>query len=153
MRLSARVDYALRAVTELASVPGVGRGRPVTADQIARAQDIPPKFLESILLQLRRGGIMQAQRGPEGGYWLARPAEEISLADVIRVIDGPLAHIRGQRPEQLGYQGAARALQDVWIALRANERQILELVTIADVAQGTLPEQVTRLVSDPRAWT
>ncbi|MEV6692971.1 Rrf2 family transcriptional regulator [Micromonospora sp. NPDC051196] len=153
MRLSARVDYALRAVTELASVTGAGRGRPVTADQIARAQDIPPKFLESILLQLRRGGIMQAQRGPEGGYWLARPAEEISLADVIRVIDGPLAHIRGQRPEQLGYQGAARALQDVWIALRASERQILELVTVADVAQGTLPEQVTSLVSDPRAWT
>ena len=155
MRLSARVDYALRAVTELASVTGTGAGsgRPVTADQIARAQEIPPKFLESILLQLRRGGIVRAQRGPEGGYWLARPAEEISLAEVIRVIDGPLAHIRGQRPEQLGYHGAARALQDVWIALRANERQILELVTLADVAQGTLPEQVTKLAADPRAWT
>jgi Rrf2 family protein len=153
MRLSARVDYALRAVAELASVTGSGRGRPVTADQIARAQEIPPKFLESILLQMRRGGIVQAQRGPEGGYWLARPAEEISLAEVIRVIDGPLAHIRGQRPEQLGYHGAARALQDVWIALRASERQILELVTVADVAQGTLPEQVTTLVADPRAWT
>lgn len=125
----------------------------MTAEQIARAQDIPPKFLESILLQLRRGGIVHAQRGPEGGYWLARPAGEISLAEVIRVIDGPLAHVRGQRPEQLGYQGAARALQDVWIALRASEREILELVTIADVAAGALPGRVNELAADPRAWS
>ncbi|KXK59789.1 Rrf2 family transcriptional regulator [Micromonospora rosaria] len=155
MRLSARVDYALRAAAELAAVAdgaGAGRTRPVTAEQIARAQEIPPKFLESILLQLRRGGIVHAQRGPEGGYWLARPAGEISLAEVIRVIDGPLAHVRGQRPEQLGYQGAARALQEVWIALRANERQILELVSIADVATGKLPERVSELVADPNAW-
>ncbi|WP_406042781.1 Rrf2 family transcriptional regulator [Micromonospora sp. NBC_00898] len=156
MRLSARVDYALRAATELASVAdgtAAERSRPVTAEQIARAQEIPPKFLESILLQLRRGGIVHAQRGPEGGYWLARPASEISLAEVIRVIDGPLAHVRGQRPEQLGYQGAARALQDVWIALRASEREILELVTIADVASGTLPGRVNELVADPSAWS
>ncbi|MGC4895973.1 RrF2 family transcriptional regulator [Micromonospora sp. DT31] len=156
MRLSARVDYALRAAAELASVGDggkSGRSRPVTAEQIARAQDIPPKFLESILLQLRRGGIVHAQRGPEGGYWLARPATEISLAEVIRVIDGPLAHIRGHRPEQLGYQGAARALQDVWIALRASEREILDLVTIADVATGVLPGRVTELAADPRAWS
>ncbi|MEU8069929.1 MULTISPECIES: Rrf2 family transcriptional regulator [unclassified Micromonospora] len=156
MRLSARVDYALRAAAELASVAdeeATGRSRPVTAEQIARAQDIPPKFLESILLQLRRGGIVHAQRGPEGGYWLARPAGEISLAEVIRVIDGPLAHVRGQRPEQLGYQGAARALQDVWIALRASEREILDLVTIADVATGALPGRVNELAADPRAWS
>jgi Rrf2 family protein len=156
MRLSARVDYALRAAAELASVAdgtAAERSRPVTAEQIARAQEIPPKFLESILLQLRRGGIVHAQRGPEGGYWLARPASEISLAEVIRVIDGPLAHVRGQRPEQLGYQGAARALQEVWIALRASERQILELVTIADVAGGTLPGRVNELAADPRAWS
>ncbi|MEU2610888.1 Rrf2 family transcriptional regulator [Micromonospora sp. NPDC007271] len=156
MRLSARVDYALRAAAELAAVAGgtgARRSRPVTAEQIARAQDIPPKFLESILLQLRRGGIVHAQRGPEGGYWLARPAAEISLAEVIRVIDGPLAHVRGQRPEQLGYQGAARALQDVWIALRASEREILELVTIADVASGQLPGRVNDLAADPSAWT
>ena len=155
MRLSARVDYALRAAAELASVADgtAERSRPVTAEQIARAQDIPPKFLESILLQLRRGGIVHAQRGPEGGYWLARPAGEISLAEVIRVIDGPLAHVRGQRPEQLGYQGAARALQDVWIALRASEREILELVTIADVATGALPGRVNELAADPRAWS
>ncbi|MDZ5442833.1 Rrf2 family transcriptional regulator [Micromonospora sp. 4G57] len=156
MRLSARVDYALRAAAELASVADgtvAGRSRPVTAEQIARAQEIPPKFLESILLQLRRGGIVHAQRGPEGGYWLARPASEISLAEVIRVIDGPLAHIRGHRPEELGYQGAARALQDVWIALRASEREILDLVTIADVASGSLPGRVNELAADPRAWT
>ena len=156
MRLSARVDYALRAAAELASVADGatgGRSRPVTAEQIARAQEIPPKFLESILLQLRRGGIVHAQRGPEGGYWLARPAAEISLAEVIRVIDGPLANVRGQRPEELGYHGAARALQEVWIALRASEREILEQVTIADVAASTLPGRVNELAADPRAWS
>lgn len=156
MRLSARVDYALRAIVELAAAavePSGARGRvPVTAEQIARAQEIPPKFLESILLQLRRGGVVHAQRGPEGGYWLARPATEITLAEVIRVIDGPLAHVRGQRPEDLGYRGAARALQEVWIALRASEREILELVTIADVATGKLPDRVRELAADPSAW-
>ena len=111
----------------------------VTAERLATAQEIPPKFLESILLQLRRGGIVNAQRGPEGGYWLARPADEISLAEVIRVIDGPLANVRGQRPEELGYQGAAAALQEVWIALRASEREILELVTFADVVPASCP--------------
>ena len=145
------MDYALRAVVELASVGG-GPDKPVTADQLARAQSIPPKFLESILLQLRRGGIVNAQRGPEGGYWLARPATAISLADVIRVIDGPLANVRGHRPETLGYQGAAQALQSVWIALRASEREILELVTIGDVATGELPERIRTLVADPAAW-
>lgn len=162
MRLSARVDYALRAVAELAqaaadAVPDPASrsprpGNPLTAERIARAQEIPPKFLESILLQLRRGGIVHAQRGPEGGYWLARPAAEISLADVIRVIDGPLANVRGQRPEDLGYAGAAVALQEVWIALRASEREILELVTLADIAAGKLPDRVQELAADPRAW-
>ena len=151
MRLSARMDYALRAVIELASATA-GTNRPVTADQLAQAQQIPSKFLESILLQLRRGGVVNAQRGPEGGYWLARPAAAISLADVIRVIDGPLANIRGHRPETLGYQGAARSLQDVWIALRASEREILELVSIADVARDELPERVRQLTADPTAW-
>src|SRR5690606_11468978 len=155
MRLSARVDYALRAVVELASVAAADPNRPrtLTAERIAQAQEIPPKFLESILLQLRRAGIVNAQRGPDGGYWLARPANEISLAQVIRAIDGPLAHIRGQRPEDLGYRGAAAALQEVWIALRASERQILELVTLADVATGQLPDRVRELAEDPAAWT
>ena len=151
MRLSARVDYALRAVVELAASADRAE-RPVTAEQLAHAQNIPPKFLESILLQLRRGGVVNAQRGPEGGYWLARPAAEISLADVIRVIDGPLANVRGQRPESLGYSGPAHALQEVWIALRASEREILELVTVADVAAGSLPDRVRKLAADPTAW-
>jgi Rrf2 family protein len=145
------VDYALRAVVELVSSSGAA-DRPVTAEQLATAQTIPPKFLESILLQLRRGGIVNAQRGPEGGYWLARPASEISLADVIRVIDGPLANVRGQRPEDLGYHGAAQALQEVWIALRASEREILELVTIGDVAAGELPARIRDLSANPTAW-
>ncbi|HKD97110.1 MAG TPA: Rrf2 family transcriptional regulator [Micromonosporaceae bacterium] len=154
MRLSARVDYALRAVTELAAAQLAADGvtAPVTAERLATAQQIPAKFLESILVQLRRGGIVAAQRGPEGGYWLARPAAQISLADVIRVIDGPLAHVRNTRPEDLGYQGSARSLQEVWIALRASEREILELVSAADVASGELPERVRNLVSDPTAW-
>ena len=143
------MDYALRAVVELAASRA---DRPVTAEQLAQAQAIPPKFLESILLQLRRGGIVNAQRGPEGGYWLARPAGEISLADVIRVIDGPLANVRGQRPESLGYTGAAQALQEVWIALRASEREILELVTVGDVAGDALPGRVRELAADPAAW-
>jgi Rrf2 family protein len=150
MRLSARVDYALRAVAELAAAE---RGVPLSAERIAKAQEIPPKFLESILLQLRRGGVVNAQRGPEGGYWLARPANEISLAEVIRVVDGPLAHVRGQRPEQLGYPGVARSLQEVWIALRASERLILEEVTAADVASGQLPERVRELAADPGSWS
>jgi Rrf2 family protein len=151
VRLNARVDYALRAVVELVAADGSAE-RPVTAERIAAAQHIPPKFLESILLQLRRSGIVHAQRGPDGGYWLAKAANEVSLADVIRVIDGPLANVRGQRPEALGYHGAAAALQQVWIALRANERQILELVTVADVAAGKLPKRVRELAADPRAW-
>jgi Rrf2 family protein len=154
MRLSARVDYALRAMAELAAASSAGGvdARPVTADRLAAAQDIPPKFLESILLQLRRGGVVTAQRGPEGGYRLARPAGEISLAEIIRVIDGPLANIRGQRPEQVGYSGAAVALQEIWIALRASERQILELVKLDDLVSGKLPQQVQELVADPAAW-
>jgi Rrf2 family protein len=135
MRLSARVDYALRAVLELAS----GGESPITATQIARAQEIPPKFCESILLQLRRGGIVFAQRGPEGGYWLARPAEEISLADVLEVIDGPLA-----TPRTIAAEGppAAQALQRVWTAVEESERLILTRVTIAHVLTGELPAEV-----------
>lgn len=151
MRLNARVDYALRAVVELAAAEATA-DRPVTAERLASAQDIPLKFLESILLQLRRGGVVSSQRGPEGGYWLARPPDAITLAEVIRIIDGPLANIRGQRPEDLGYQGAAAALQEVWIALRASEREILDSVTIANVARGKLPTRVRNLAANPEAW-
>ena len=144
------MDYALRATLELAA--NASDDRPVTSERMAQAQEIPAKFLESILLQLRRAGIVNSQRGPEGGYWLARPANEIALADVIRAIDGPLANVRGMRPERVGYHGAARTLQDVWIALRASERAILETVTLADVASGQLPERVRALADDPRSW-
>ncbi|NVI87291.1 Rrf2 family transcriptional regulator [Actinomadura sp. BRA 177] len=148
MRLSARVDYALRASAELA----VAGSHPVTAVQLAEAQQIPPKFLENILGQLRRSGLVRSQRGPEGGYWLARPAERISLADIIRAIDGPLLGVRGERPEHVGYEGPARSLQEVWIALRASERSILEQVTLAHIAAGELPPAVAKLTEDPSAW-
>src|SRR5215831_13620567 len=149
MRLSARSDYALRAVIELAAA---GPGH-VTADQLARTQAIPGKFLEAILTQLRRAGLVRSQRGPEGGFWLARPAGDISLADVIRAIDGPLLGVRGERPENLGYTGAAEPLQSVWIALRANERAILEEVTLEHIVTGSLPPSVRKLAEDPNAWT
>jgi Rrf2 family protein len=148
MRLSARADYALRASIEIASI---GEGH-VTAEQVARAQQIPVKFLETILTQLRRAGLVRSQRGPDGGFWLARPADEITLADIIRAIDGQLLGVRGERPENVGYIGAAEPLQRVWIALRASERAILEEVTLGQIVSGELPEMVTELVGDPRAW-
>lgn len=148
MRLSARVDYALRAAAELAAA---GSG-PTTVGELAKEQEMPPKYLENILLQMRRAGLVRGQRGPEGGYVLARPADQISLADVIRAVDGPLANVRGERPEHVGYTGAARALQQVWIALRASERAILETVTLAHIASGDLPKQVLELTADPAAW-
>jgi Rrf2 family protein len=148
MRLSARADYALRAAIELSAAGGAH----VTAEQLARAQQIPGKFLEAILTQLRRAGLVRSQRGPEGGFWLARPAEDISLADIIRAIDGQLVGVRGERPENIGYIGAAEPLQSVWIALRANERAILEEVTLAHIVTGELPDRVVQLTNDPRAW-
>lgn len=148
MRLSARVDYALRAMSELAAA-----NAPRTVDQLAAAQHIPNKYLESILGELRRDGLLRSQRGPEGGYRLARPAEAISIADVIRALDGELANVRGSRPENLEYAGAAESLQQVWIALRASERQILEGVSLAHVARSEMPELVVGLVADPAAWS
>ena len=148
MRLSARADYALRAAIELA---GAQDGH-VTAEQLAQAQNIPGKFLETILTHLRRSNIVRSQRGPDGGFWLARPAAEISLADIIRAIDGPLLGVRGERPENLGYIGAAEPLQTVWIALRANERAILEEVTLAHIVSGGLPERVRTLADLPGSW-
>jgi Rrf2 family protein len=148
MRLSARVDYALRAAAELAAS---GDG-PTTVGELAKGQEMPPKYLENILLQMRRAGLVRGQRGPEGGYVLARPASQISLADVIRAVDGPLANVRGERPEHVGYTGAAQALQQEWIALRASERAILEEVTLDQIASGDLPKRVTDLSNDPSAW-
>jgi Rrf2 family protein len=148
MRLSARADYALRAAIEIANV---GEGH-VTAEQVARAQQIPVKFLETILTQLRRAGLVRSQRGPDGGFWLARAADDITLADIIRAIDGQLLGVRGERPENVGYIGAAEPLQRVWIALRASERAILEEVTLGQIVSGELPSTVMDLVGDPRAW-
>jgi Rrf2 family protein len=149
MRISAKVDYALRACTELA-VAGDG---PTKGDRIATAQGIPIKFLENILSELRNAGIVATQRGVEGGYWLARPANEISLADVMRALEGPLANVRGHRPETLKYEGSAQALAELWIAVRAALRGVLETTTVADLASGELPPSVKALTADPAAWS
>jgi Rrf2 family protein len=148
MRVSAKADYAIRAAVELAAA---GDG-PVKGERIALAQEIPPHFLENILGDLRNAGIVASRRGADGGYWLARPAAETSLADVIRAVDGPLANVRGVRSDQLSYDGSAAALQDVWIAVRASLRGVLEQVTLADVASGRLPGHVRQLAADPDAW-
>jgi Rrf2 family protein len=149
MHVTAKADYAVRAVVELV---GSGQDSPRKVDDLAKAQAIPPSFLENILTQLRSAGIVRSQRGPEGGYWLARPAEELPLAEVIRAVDGPLVGVRGQRPEEVEYEGAAACLQQVWIALRANLRAVLERVTVADVASDKLPADVVTLASDEDAW-
>ena len=148
MRVSAKADYAIRAAVELAA----GDGWPIKGDRIAEAQSIPPNFLENILGDLRNAGIVASRRGADGGYWLARPADEVSLADVIRAVDGPLANVRGVRSDQLAYEGSAESLADVWIAVRASLRGVLEQVTLADVAGGNLPEHVRALAADPDAW-
>ncbi len=148
MRVSAKVDYAVRALVELAAVAGQG---PVKGEAIAAAQDMPLKFTENILSELRRAGIVASQRGAVGGYWLSVPAESVTVADVIRVVEGALADVRGEPPEEVSYGGAAVALQDVWIATRATLRSVLEAVTIADIAGGRLPEVVRRLSDDPDA--
>ena len=148
MRVSAKADYAIRAAVELAAA---GDG-PVKGERIARAQRIPPNFLENILADLRNAGIVGSRRGADGGYWLARPADEVSIADVIRAVDGPLANVRGVRSDQLEYEGSAASLLDVWIAVRAGLRRVLERVTLADVARGELPDHVRELAADPDAW-
>jgi Rrf2 family protein len=149
MRVSAKTDYALRAAVELAAV---GSDAPVKGERLATSQAIPLRFLENILLQLRHAGIVESRRGADGGYRLAKPAGEIALADVIRAIDGPLANVSGARPETLDFQGSSEPLRDVWIAVRASLRSVLERVTLADVATGELPEHVQELVGDRDNW-
>jgi len=147
MRISARADYALRAAAELAAAGG----GPVKGDALAAAQSIPGKFLENILADLRHARLVRSQRGSDGGYWLAQPADEISLADVIRAVEGPLASVRGEAPEDVEYPGPARDLQDIWIAVRASVRSVVEHVTLADLAAGNLPEEVRALGREPDA--
>jgi Rrf2 family protein len=150
VRISAKTDYALRAAVELASV---GDGEtPVKGEQLATAQGIPVRFLENILGDLRNAGIVESRRGVEGGYLLARPASEIALADVVRAVDGPLANVAGTRPDALEYDGSAEPLRDVWVAVRAALRGVLESVTLADVAAKKLPKDIKALVDDPDAW-
>ena len=148
MRVSAKADYAVRAALELATA---GDG-PVKGERIAEAQQIPLKFLENILIELRHADLVRTQRGPEGGYWLARPAEEIHVGEVIRAVEGPIASVRGEPPEAAGYAGPAESLQAVWIAVRANLRAVVDEVTLADVASGDLPDAIRRLTDDPEAW-
>ncbi|HUY64619.1 MAG TPA: Rrf2 family transcriptional regulator [Acidimicrobiales bacterium] len=147
MHIPAKVDYGMRALLTLAD-----SGEPTTAEALAQAQGLPGKFLGSILNDLRRAGLVASQRGSEGGYRLGRPASEISVADVMRALDGPLAEVRGLRPEATKYEGAAVHLQEVWVAVRASLRSVLESVTLADVVAGRLPGPVARLTKDPDAW-
>ncbi len=146
--MTARVDYAVRALLELAA-RGDGRA---TRDELAAAQDIPPRYLEAILGQLRHAGLVRGQRGSSGGYTLGRSAAEITIAEVSRTVDGPLSLVQGERPERVSYEGASAHLVDLWIGLRAAVRSVLEGVTIADVLAGRLPPEVQRLVDDPEAW-
>ena len=148
VRVSAKADYAIRAAVELAAA---GDG-PLKGERIAQAQAIPIKFLENIMVDLRHAGLVRSQRGAEGGYWLARPADEINLAAVIRAVDGPLASVRGVRSEELSYDGSAEPLREVWIAVRASLRNVLESVTLADVARNELPSSVASLTGEADAW-
>jgi Rrf2 family protein len=149
MRISAKADYAVRAAVELAANDG---SKPVKAQRISTAQGIPLNFLENILGELRHAGIVRSHRGAEGGFTLAKPAAQISVADIIRAVEGPLASVRGAPPEETEYSGASEALPRVWIAVRANLRKVVEHVTVADVAEGQLPKAIDRLAEDPEAW-
>jgi Rrf2 family protein len=148
VKVTAKADYAVRAVLELASVDdGLVKG-----EQISRAQGIPLKFLENILIDLRHAGIVHAQRGAEGGYRLARSAGDVTLGEVIRAVEGPLASVRGEPPESVSYDGAAEHLKTVWIAVRASLRTVLDDLTLAEVVEGRLPQNVQRLTEPPDAW-
>jgi Rrf2 family protein len=149
MRVSAKADYAVRAALELAAADDEG---PIKGERIANAQKIPLRFLENILGELKHARLVHSQRGAEGGYWLSRPADEITVAEIIRAVEGPLASMRGERPEELEYRGAAKPLQRVWVALRASIRDVLEEVTLADVVADELPDSVLELIERPEVW-
>lgn len=147
VHIPAKVDYGLRALLSLAADPD-----PQTAESLAEAQNLPPKFLTSILADLRRAGLVVSQRGVEGGYRLAREPKAITAAEVIRALDGPLAEVRGFRPESTSYEGAAEHLRELWIAVRASLRAVLEYVTLEELASGRMPRTVSRLTRDEEAW-
>jgi Rrf2 family protein len=150
VRITAKADYAVRAAVELAAVGP--DARPVKGEVLAQSQDIPQNFLENILTELRRAGIIRTRRGAEGGYQLARPADEVTVADVLRAVEGPLAAVQGIRPDELEYGGAAEKLPEVWVALRASLRDVLEHVTLADIARGRLPAAVRERTRPKDAW-
>jgi Rrf2 family protein len=149
MRVTAKVDYAIRALVELAAA---GSDRPMKGDAIAVAQQIPMKYCENILAELRVAGVVASRRGADGGYWLARPAAEVPLAEVIRIVEGPLAEVRGVQPHDAVFLGSSGPMREVWVAVRASLRRVLDVVTIADVAAGALPAVVHELLADPEAW-
>ncbi len=149
MRVSAKADYAVRAMIALAAADAQ---EPVKGEEIADGQGIPLRFLENILAELRHQGLVQSRRGAEGGYWLTRAPSEITIAEVIRAVDGPLASVRGERPEEMSYEGDAAPLQRVWVALRSNIRSVLERVTLADVVADELPPQVIELTERSDVW-
>jgi Rrf2 family protein len=148
MRVSAKADYAVRAAAELAA----HEEGPVKGELLAEAQDIPLQFLEHILLELKHHGIVRARRGAKGGYWLARPADEVTIADIVRAVEGPIAHVQSTPPEAISYRGNAEPLQEVWIAVRASLRAVLEEVTLADLVNNELPAIVGEMASTPDAW-
>jgi Rrf2 family protein len=150
VRVTAKVDYAVRAALVLARASAAGTGA-VKGEQIGTEQHIPVKYLENILSELRQGGIVRSQRGAEGGYWLAKAPDQVTIADIIRAVEGPLATVRGERAEQLDYDNCG-SLQDMWVAVRASLRSVLELVTLADLATGSLPPAAQALVDDPASW-
>ena len=138
----------MRAAAELAAA----NDEPIKGEQLAEAQEIPLQFLEHILLELKHHGIVRARRGAKGGYWLARPADEVTVADVVRPVEGPIAHVQSTPPESIEYHGSSENLQEVWIAVRANLRNVLENVTLADLVSGEMPEVVTTLAAEPDSW-
>jgi Rrf2 family protein len=150
VRITAKADYAVRAAVELAAAES--GGKPVKGEQLARNQGIPHNFLENILTELRRAGIVRTRRGADGGYQLARPAAEVTVADVLRAVEGPLAAVQGVRPDELVYGGAAAKLPEVWVALRASLRDVLEHVSIADIARKRLPDVVRERTRHKDAW-
>jgi len=149
VRVSAKSDYALRALIEIA---GRTDGTPVSAEEIGRLQGIPHGFLQAILADLRRASVVVSQRGQSGGWRLARPATEVTIADVIRAVDGPLVSVYGLRPESVSYNEAAMVLQHVWIAARSSLRDVFEGVSIQNLADGRLPRPVAAMTRDEDAW-
>ena len=150
MRVSAKADYAVRAMVELAA-SGSSQEQPAKGELLAAAQNIPMRFLENILGELRVHGLVQSRRGADGGYWLAKPPDDVTLAEIIRAVEGPLATVRGEAADELEYRGESKPLREVWLALRVNIRQVLESVTLADIVSGSLPEPIGTLAQHPDA--